>query len=83
MCFSSYCKRMSTMSLSDEFKKHQIVPDVIPVAPSTLVDVRFKSGVALDTVGRVLTPTQVKDTPHISFEGADPKSLHTLIMTGA
>lgn len=72
------------MNVSDAFAKSHIVPDVVPIAPDALVNIRYNSGVAIDTIGtigRVLTPTQVKDEPHVSF-GGDSKSLHTLILTG-
>lgn len=32
-------------------------------------------------LGNELTPTQVKDVPHVSWE-ADAGSLYTLVMTG-
>jgi hypothetical protein len=68
--------------LADEFKKHEIVPDVISIAPDALLHIRFNSGVTVDAGSRVLTPTQVKGEPHVSFAGADPNSLYTLILTG-
>nr|XP_051683336.1 phosphatidylethanolamine-binding protein 1-like [Oryctolagus cuniculus] len=40
------------------------------------------SGVALDELGQVLTPTQVKNRPtSIAWNGLDPDKLYTLVLT--
>lgn len=60
-------------------EKHQVVPDVIPVAPKDLVKVSYPSGVTVNE-GNELTPTQVKDIPTVDF-AADNNSFYTLCMT--
>uniref|UniRef100_A0A915BK82 Phosphatidylethanolamine-binding protein n=2 Tax=Parascaris univalens TaxID=6257 RepID=A0A915BK82_PARUN len=69
----------SSMSAADAFKKHGVVPDVVPNGPSKLVKAVFDSGVEVDC-GNVLTPTQVKNPPKVSWD-AEPGVLYTLIMT--
>lgn len=59
--------------------KHQIVPDVIPVAPTEVAKVSYVSGVSA-TEGNELTPRQVKDVPNIEWN-ADPAAFYTLCMT--
>lgn len=59
--------------------KHQVVPDVIPVAPSEVAKVNYVSGVTANE-GNELTPTQVKDEPKVEWT-ADANSLYTLCMT--
>ncbi|XP_018566690.1 phosphatidylethanolamine-binding protein homolog F40A3.3 isoform X2 [Anoplophora glabripennis] len=60
-------------------EQHEVVPDVIDVAPKQLVEVKYPSGVTVN-LGNVLTPTQVKDQPNVSWE-ADNNSFYTLCMT--
>lgn len=59
--------------------KHQVVPDVIPVAPTEVAKVTYVSGVAANE-GNELTPTQVKDVPKVEWN-ADSSTLYTLCMT--
>lgn len=59
--------------------KHQVVPDVIPVAPTEIATVTYVSGVTVNE-GNELTPTQVKDTPKVEWN-ADANALYTLCMT--
>ena len=63
----------------EAFKKHEIVPDVIPKAPEKLVKVVFDSGVEA-SLGNILTPTQVKNQPKVNWE-AENEQLYTLIKT--
>ncbi|EFX88098.1 hypothetical protein DAPPUDRAFT_42659 [Daphnia pulex] len=59
---------------------HEVVPDVIDVAPAATITIKYDSGVAVDG-GNELTPTQVQNQPiHIEWpveEGAH----YTLCMT--
>ncbi|XP_074597778.1 protein D3-like [Brevipalpus obovatus] len=57
-----------------------IVPDVIDVAPQTVVEVKFPSGSELK-MGNELTPTQVKDQPSLVSWPTTPGSYYTLCMT--
>lgn len=59
--------------------KHQIVPDVIPVAPIEVAKISYLSGVVANE-GNELTPRQVKDIPKVEWN-ADANALYTLVMT--
>ncbi|XP_017102722.2 protein D2 [Drosophila bipectinata] len=66
-------------SVEEVFASNEVVPDVIPEAPSQLLKVTYKNGlVAKD--GVELTPTQVKDQPNVEWD-AQPGDYYTLIMT--
>jgi phosphatidylethanolamine-binding protein (PEBP) family uncharacterized protein len=67
------------MSLQEVFINNGIVPDILDEAPKNVVEVKYDSGVNLSAAS-VLTPTQVKNEPAISFE-ADSQSFYTLLMT--
>lgn len=58
---------------------HQVVPDVIPVAPKALATIKYISGVEANE-GNVLTPTQVKDLPKIEWP-AKENTFYTVCMT--
>lgn len=58
---------------------HQVVPDVIPVAPKALATIKYVSGVEAKE-GNILTPTQVKDLPKIQWE-ANADAFYTVCMT--
>ncbi|VVC35373.1 Hypothetical protein CINCED_3A022148 [Cinara cedri] len=59
--------------------EHEIVPDVISVAPSEIIKVSYSSGVSVN-MGNELTPTQVKYEPSVNWP-ADPNAFYTLCMT--
>ncbi|KAL7014700.1 hypothetical protein ACKWTF_016076 [Chironomus riparius] len=61
------------------FKKHEVVPDVIPTAPTNVAKVDYVSGVSAN-LGNVLTPTQVKDAPTVDWD-AEADAFYTLCMT--
>lgn len=54
----------------------QVVPDVIPVAPTEVAKVSYTSGVTANE-GNELTPTQVKDAPKVEWN-ADANTFYTL-----
>lgn len=58
---------------------HGVVPDVIDVAPSAIAHVSYDSGVKVE-MGNVLTPTQVKNPPTVTWDVED-EALYTLCMT--
>ncbi|XP_034112387.1 protein D2 [Drosophila albomicans] len=66
-------------SVEDVFKAHNVVPDVIPVAPNQLLKVTYNNGLVAEN-GVELTPTQVKDQPLVEWS-ADPNDFYTLVMT--
>ncbi|XP_075148650.1 protein D3-like [Haematobia irritans] len=61
------------------FKDNEIVPDVIPQAPSILLKVSYDNGLKADK-GNELTPTQVQKQPTVEWS-ADDNEYFTLIMT--
>ena len=56
----------------------EIVPDSLDGVPPSLVTVEYPGGLKMET-GGVLTPTQVKDRPVISWS-ADEDKLYTLMV---
>ncbi|XP_023950915.1 protein D2-like [Bicyclus anynana] len=52
------------------FKQHSIVPDVLTIAPSELLNIQYPSGVSVD-MAKELTPTQVKDKPSVKWAAKD------------
>ncbi|KAK0422401.1 hypothetical protein QR680_007550 [Steinernema hermaphroditum] len=67
------------MAVSEGFKKHDVVPDVIPVPPCTQAKVLYNGGEEA-TLGNELTPTQVKDAPKVTWD-YERGALYTLVMT--
>ncbi|EYB84013.1 hypothetical protein Y032_0324g2528 [Ancylostoma ceylanicum] len=64
---------------AEAFKKNEVVPDVLPVAPSKTVKAVYDSGVEV-SLGNVLTPTQVKNPPKLTWD-TEPGALYTVIFT--
>lgn len=52
------------------FKEQCIIPDVINIAPTELLTIKYPSGAAVET-GKELTPTQVKDQPSVTWAAKD------------
>ncbi|CAG9857778.1 unnamed protein product [Phyllotreta striolata] len=71
---SSHCSPVHCM-----MEKHGVVPDVVDVAPSTVLEVSYPTGVQPD-LGNILTPTQVKDPPALKWPAED-EALYTVCMT--
>ncbi|XP_050420430.1 protein D3-like [Adelges cooleyi] len=69
----------SSINVAIAMEKDQVVPDVIPVAPTGKIQALYSSGVSVN-YGNELTPTQVKDQPTVSWE-AEKDALYTLCMT--
>lgn len=60
---------------------HQVVPDVLDVAPKSVATVKYQSGVEMN-LGNVLTPFQVKDVPHlVTWSDVDSGALYTVLFT--
>lgn len=66
-------------NLSESFKKHEIVPDVIEIAPQETLQVLYPGELSVDE-GNELTPTQVKEKPTLNWTSKDDE-FYTLIMT--
>jgi len=62
----------------DEMEKEKVVPEVIDTVPKAVLNVQY--GDLKVNMGNVLTPTQVKNPPKVSWE-ADSKKLYVLCMT--
>lgn len=60
---------------------HEVVPQIIPAAPTQTLSVTYPSGVVVDG-GNELTPTQVKDTPQLSWP-CEPDALYTVVFADA
>uniref|UniRef100_A0A1I8A3L7 Phosphatidylethanolamine-binding protein n=1 Tax=Steinernema glaseri TaxID=37863 RepID=A0A1I8A3L7_9BILA len=67
------------MSVSESFEKHEVVLDVVPLAPKDLAKVVYTEGVEAN-LGNELTPTQVKDSPCVTWD-VEAGALYTLVMT--
>ncbi|XP_023025387.1 protein D3 isoform X1 [Leptinotarsa decemlineata] len=62
----------------DKMEAHEVVPDVIDVAPDQKIEVTYPSGVSVD-FGNELTPTQVKDEPTVKWN-AEENTYYTVTM---
>lgn len=71
--------RLFSAAITRNMEQHQVVPDVIPVAPAEVAKVSYVSGVTVDA-GNELKPRQVKDVPKVEWT-ADPSAFYTLCMT--
>lgn len=71
------CRFMS--NLVKTMEKQQVVPDVIDAAPKEILEVSYPSGVKVNQ-GNVLTPTQVKDPPTVTWK-VENDGLYTICMT--
>jgi len=60
---------------------HQVVPDVIDVAPTNTISIQYDSGVSV-AEGNELTPTQVQNQPIKVEWPVEEGALYTLCLTG-
>ncbi|KAI5707048.1 hypothetical protein M8J75_013902 [Diaphorina citri] len=67
------------VDVAGKLKELEVIPDVIKTAPSELLKVEYPGGVSVN-LGNVLTPTQVKDQPTVTWN-ADPNQSYVLCMT--
>nr|XP_033321270.1 phosphatidylethanolamine-binding protein homolog F40A3.3-like isoform X2 [Megalopta genalis]XP_033321277.1 phosphatidylethanolamine-binding protein homolog F40A3.3-like isoform X2 [Megalopta genalis] len=65
--------------MAESLASHGVVPDVVDKAPEKVLNVAYPNNITVD-IGKVLTPTQVKDQPEISWD-ADANAYYTLCMT--
>ncbi|KAM7352875.1 protein D2-like [Cochliomyia hominivorax] len=61
------------------FQEHQVVPDIIAIAPTEILTVTYSGGLQVKE-GNILTPTQVQNKPQLSWN-ADANVLYTICMT--
>ena len=67
-------------SMAQALKTHEVIPDVIDKIPVDVVEVTYPNNLKVE-IGKVLTPTQVKDQPSVKWN-AESGSYYTLCMTG-
>ncbi|XP_017796621.1 PREDICTED: protein D2-like isoform X1 [Habropoda laboriosa] len=66
-------------SMAEALKTHGVVPDVIDKVPQNVLNVTYPNKLTVD-IGKVLTPTQVKDPPTVTWD-ADANGYYTVCMT--
>ncbi|XP_076759629.1 protein D2 isoform X2 [Xylocopa sonorina] len=66
-------------SMAQALQTHGVVPDVIDNVPQNVLSVTYPNQLSVD-IGKVLTPTQVKDPPTVTWNG-DANTFYTLCMT--
>lgn len=59
---------------------HGVIPDVVNETPAHVLNVTYGKNVV--EIGKVLTPTDVKDQPTVTWQ-AEPDKYYTLCMTGS
>ncbi|XP_037049415.1 protein D3-like [Bradysia coprophila] len=69
----------SMCSVSAKFKEFEIIPDILNVAPSKLIEITYPSGASVN-LGNELTPTEVKDKPTLKWDH-DEDSFYTVILS--
>ncbi|KZC10568.1 Phosphatidylethanolamine-binding protein like protein F40A3.3, partial [Dufourea novaeangliae] len=66
-------------SMAQALQTHGVVPDVIDKAPENVLTVTYPNNLSVE-IGKVLTPTQVKDQPTVIWT-AGTNEYYTLCMT--
>ncbi|CAK1590512.1 unnamed protein product [Parnassius mnemosyne] len=74
--FRLFARGMANVEKS--FAEHAVVPDVVPVAPTSLLKITYPSGVEVEE-GNEITPTQAKDQPTVSWD-TEPNAFYTIVM---
>lgn len=67
-------------SMAQALQTHGVVPDVIDKVSDNVLSVAYPNNLSVE-IGKVLTPTQVKEPPTVSWTG-DANTFYTLCMTG-
>ncbi|XP_011882180.1 PREDICTED: protein D2-like isoform X2 [Vollenhovia emeryi] len=66
-------------SMTQALQTHGVIPDVVDKVPAGVLNVTYPSNLAVE-IGKVLTPTQVKDQPTVQWDG-EANAFYTLCMT--
>ncbi|XP_029154981.1 protein D1-like isoform X1 [Nylanderia fulva] len=66
-------------SMAQALQTHGVVPDVVDKVPTDVLNVSYPNNLTVE-IGKVLTPTQVKDQPTVQWSG-DANTFYTLCMT--
>ncbi|XP_011882181.1 PREDICTED: protein D2-like isoform X3 [Vollenhovia emeryi] len=65
--------------MTQALQTHGVIPDVVDKVPAGVLNVTYPSNLAVE-IGKVLTPTQVKDQPTVQWDG-EANAFYTLCMT--
>ncbi|KAL6423217.1 hypothetical protein ACFW04_010111 [Cataglyphis niger] len=66
-------------SMAQALQTHGVIPDVVDTVPADVLNVTYPNNITVE-IGKVLTPTQVKDQPTVEWKG-DANLFYTLCMT--
>lgn len=66
--------------MAQALQTHGVIPDVVDKVPADVLNVTYPNNLTVE-IGKVLTPTQVKDQPAVQWNG-DANTFYTLCMTG-
>lgn len=66
-------------AMAQALQTHGVVPDVIDKVPANVLNVAYPNNLTVE-IGKVLTPTQVKDPPTVTWN-AEANAFYTLCMT--
>lgn len=67
-------------AMAQALQTHEVIPDVVDKVPASVLNVTYPNNLTVE-IGKVLTPTQVKDQPTVEWDG-DTNVFYTLCMTG-
>ncbi|XP_071633584.1 protein D2 isoform X1 [Temnothorax longispinosus] len=66
-------------SMAQALQTHEVIPDVVDKVPASVLNVTYPNNLAVE-IGKVLTPTLVKDQPTVQWDG-EANAFYTLCMT--
>lgn len=66
--------------MAQALQTHGVIPDVVDKVPASVLNVTYPNKLAVE-IGKVLTPTQVKDQPTVQWSG-ETNTFYTLCLTG-
>ncbi|XP_011049116.1 PREDICTED: protein D2-like isoform X1 [Acromyrmex echinatior] len=66
-------------SMAEALQTHKVIPEVVKKIPASVLNVTYPNNIIVQ-IGVELTPTQVKDQPHVEWQ-ADSEAFYTLCMT--
>ncbi|XP_032672736.1 protein D2-like isoform X3 [Odontomachus brunneus] len=65
--------------MAQALQTHEVIPDVVDKVPADVLNVSYPNNLTVE-IGKVLTPTQVKDQPNVQWSG-EANTFYTLCMT--
>lgn len=66
--------------MAQALQTHGVIPDVVDKIPKGVLTVTYPNNLRVE-IGKVLTPTQVKDEPAVEWS-SETDAFYTLCMTG-